>query len=96
MLITIPLLSIVRSQSRCICCDKKIKMEHQTYYESGSNCSKSEGGKVYNVYDYVSSDDVNYIDGHVYDYKCHKCTCDRNYSMSNRYNKTHQYQEDRV
>ena len=28
----------------------------------------------YNVYDYVSSDDVNYIDGHVYDYKCHKCT----------------------
>ena len=92
ILTTIPLLSIVRSQSRCICCDKKIKMEHQTYYES----NKNNGSKVHNVYDYMSSDDVNYIDGHVYDYKCHKCTCDRDYSMSSRYNKTHQYQEDRV
>ena len=86
---TIPLPSIVRSNSRCICCNRKIKMEKQMYYES----NQTKGSKVHNIYDYVSSDDVNYIDGHVYDYKCNRCCTDRDYNMSDRYNITHPIKE---
>ena len=92
ILTTIPLVSLIRPDTLCVSCNKRIKMERQTYYESGGKYD-NWCGRVHMVYEYISSNDVERIEGHVYDYKCSKCCSDRDYNMSDKYNITHPIKE---
>ena len=92
MLTTISLVSLIRPHDLCVSCNKKIKTERQTFYESGNKFNRWNG-RVLMIYDYISSNDVERIEGHVYDYKCNKCCSDRDYNMSDKYNISHPIKE---
>lgn len=78
ILITIPLPSIIRPDTLCVSCDKRIR-------------TSIIGNKKYSTFIYRE-----YNVNDIYEYKCNSCISDRDYNMSDRYNETHQYQEDRV
>ena len=61
------------------------------YYED-SGYGKWEG-KWIDTRLFNSSNDVERIEGHVYDYKCNKCCSDRDYNMSDKYNISHPIKE---
>jgi len=77
MFTTIPLPSLTTNREMCISCNKRIHVKVEYVSE----------------FDRTSSYDVNDIEGHVYDYKCHTCVSDRDYNMGNRYNETHPIKE---
>ena len=91
ILTTIPLVSLIRPHDLCVSCNKKIYKFDRMYYED-SVYGKWEG-KWIDTRLFNSSNDVERIEGHVYDYKCAKCCSDRDYNMSDRYNTTHPIKE---
>lgn len=78
ILITIPLPSIIRPDTLCVSCDKRIR-------------TSIIGNKKYSTFIYRE-----YNVNDIYEYKCNSCISDRDYNMSDRYNETHQYQEDKI